>query len=410
MPLTRHFYSSDEVVAALQYSSYRNEHKETLFWCKELILSGYITEAISTLFQSWLWHKGDPLWLVHAWKLRGDELSEDDILLSTYQLSVLPQDHSLWNVLASTAANPSIPDRVTHRSPEFPSNDAKEMYFIRALYQGKGRCAFWISRYISSQLSSQLSSRIWQLLEWYIGTVHPDKLPMYTILFEALQQYEQLLGYRSDEYDMIVQCSAVLAVASLRFYNGINNGINNGIPDTLDPYYVKLLAQWDSINGRRERRLFHIPIGCLYGTTKRGRMKSSQQNTKELNYVEKSMIGCPFWEEALSEYATIDGIIQWKSDDDVENFYDTMFPDDIPDEWTKKEKEMSHGYGVLGPLEEVSLQKYAKLYLTKRSRFVWVMPSVPHIQFCDASTICKHIILTDLDMRLLEPVTKRLCL
>jgi hypothetical protein len=393
MPLTRHFYSSDEVLAALQYSSYRNEHKETLFWCKELLLSGYITEAISTLFQAWLWHKGDPLWLVHAWKLHGDELTEDDILLSTYQLSVLPQDHSLWNVLASTAAHPSIPDRVTYRSPEFPSDDPKEMYFIRALYQGKGHSAFWISRYISYM-------RVWELLEWYVDNISAS-IPR--IYFEALQNYERLLGYKTDEYDSIVQCSAVLAVASLRFY------MQKPIPQIIDPYYVKLLTQWDSINGRRSRRLFSIPTGCLYGATKRGRMKSSQQNTKELNYVETSMIGCPFWEEALSKYATIDGSIQWKSDDDLENFYDIMFPDDIPDEWTKKEKEMSHGCGVLGN-EEVSLKKYATLYLMKKSRFVWVQSVPISVASCDPSIICKHIILPELDIRLLEPVKKRLCL
>ena len=207
MPLSRNFYSIDEVIAVLQYTSHRNEHKETLFWSKELIISGYISETISTLFKSWLWHKGNISWLLYACILRSDEISEDNILLSTYQLSMSPNDHSLWNVLATTAINPSIPDRVTHKSPsEFPSNDPKEMYFIRALYQGKGQCAWWISRYLPS---------VWPLLEWYITHIYPS-YTMYTVYFEAMQHYEELLGYRSDEYDIIVLCSVILSVASLR--------------------------------------------------------------------------------------------------------------------------------------------------------------------------------------------------
>ena len=90
MPLSRHFYSLDEVQAALFYTTANNKSTEALFWGQELILSGCVGEAISTLFQSWLWNTG-PMrlqWLVNAWKtLASEELSEDDVLLSTSHLS-----------------------------------------------------------------------------------------------------------------------------------------------------------------------------------------------------------------------------------------------------------------------------------------------------------------------------------
>ena len=74
MPLSRHFYSLDEVQATLL-------HTNSLFWCQELILSGCIAEAISTLFQSWLWNVG-PInlqWLIDAWQtLALDEISEEN--------------------------------------------------------------------------------------------------------------------------------------------------------------------------------------------------------------------------------------------------------------------------------------------------------------------------------------------
>ena len=106
MPLSRHFYSLDEVHAALTYSSRRNDSLQTLFWCQELILSGHIGETISTLFEAWLWHKG-PFhlsWLQHAWStLHSDTLLPHDILLAASHLSTIPyqqQDHSLWNILS----------------------------------------------------------------------------------------------------------------------------------------------------------------------------------------------------------------------------------------------------------------------------------------------------------------------
>ena len=56
---------------------------------QELIDSNCIGETISTLFQSWLLHTG-PMrlqWLIDASKLLAtDQLSVEDILLSTYKI------------------------------------------------------------------------------------------------------------------------------------------------------------------------------------------------------------------------------------------------------------------------------------------------------------------------------------
>ena len=81
------------------------------------------------------------------------------------------------------------------------------------------------------------------------------------------------------------------------------------------------------------------------------------------------MIGCPFWEEALSKYAIIDAAtIHWNSE---EEFYHRYFPDDLPDEWTKAEKERSHGDGLLAPQETVHLGKYARRFLSQCARLAW---------------------------------------
>lgn len=409
--LSRHFYSLDEVHAALSYCSRRNDPIETLFWCQELLLSGHIGETISTLFEAWLWHKG-PFhlsWLIHAWNtLRSDSLSADDILLSAAQLSMIPyeqQDHSLWNILALSSSE--MPDRVTPSTPSWVCDNMneKELYFVRALHQGKARSAWWMAQQLST-------TRTWSLLESYLS----HQSPSYNIVVDALKNYEHLLGYQSPEYDTIMLCLAVLCGCLSEEQMVLSM---KELPSSLHSTHIEAIQRWNERIGRKAYRYRSIPSACLYGVTQRGRTKWNQSTVSHLNYVEPSLIGCPFWEEAISEYGIIeDGRIVWNSDDDLEAFYDRYFPDDIPDEWTKAEKAVSHGDGVLSPTEVVTLYKYSRSAFTKWSRLVWntydamlsVLQSRSTENIWDGilSSIYMPIVCKPYDTCILQPVRKRL--
>jgi hypothetical protein len=400
MPLSRHFYTVDELYAALSYCTRRNDTIETLFWCQELILSGYIGETISTLFEAWLWNKGPfcLAWLRHATTLRSEELVAEDILLAAYQLSAIPydkQDHSLWNILVLSSEKP---DRVTPKTPpwilkdmdKMDKMDEKELYFIRALYQGKAQSAWWMAQQMEEK-------RVWNILAIYAAHQYATS---YDSIWEALQQYEHLLGYRTAEYDKIILCVAVLSCC-LSVDQEKNN---NELPIQLPLIQQHALERWAEKEGRKERRIYSIPTACLYGTTQRGCSPWSHTNVKELNWIEGSLIGCPFWEEAIAEYGTIvEGVIQWRSDDDLEAFYDRYFPDDIPDEWTKAEKAKSHGDGILGPTESVQLYKYSRSAFSKWSRLAWntrdrVLTTLQHKDNKwngQLSSIISHIVLKE---------------
>jgi hypothetical protein len=404
--LSRHFYALDEVHAALSYCSRRNDPIETLFWCQELLHSGHIGETISTLFESWLWHKG-PIhiaWLVRAWAtLRSESLATEDILLSAANLSMIPydkQDHSLWNILTLSSAE--MPDRVTPCTPAWvcDSIDNKELYFIRALYQGKARSAWWMAQQLTT-------IRAWNVIEIYAGK---QQLESRVIILEALQQYEHLLGYRSAEYDMIILCTAVL-------YCCCSSSLTKELPIHLHPMHQEAIQRWNERIGRKAYRSYSIPSACLYGVTYRGKIKWSQSTVSSLNHVEPSLIGCPFWEEAISEYGVIhDGCIQWNSDDDLEDFYERYFPDDIPDEWTKAEKAVSHGDGLLAPTEVVTLYKYARSTFSKWSYFAWNTHDTMLLQLQEKggvwdgtlSSVYTPITYQAYDNRILQPVRKRL--
>jgi hypothetical protein len=376
MPLSRHFYSLDEVQSSLYYTSSRSQSNETLFWCQELLLSGCIGETISTLFESWIWNTG-PFhlnWLLHASKtLSSSELSIDDILLSAYQLSSsTSRDHSLWNILVHHIKDPTIPDRVTRKSPpQFPSNDPKEIYFIRSIFQGKTQSAYWISHYIHSE-------QVWYLLNWYSTELCAEYSTYYKECFEIFQNYERLLGYRSDSYDKVMLCLAIMSVC---LSNNNKKNSFQSLPLELSPSSSIFLKELSPHIGYSTYRKYTIPILCLYGTTSRGCSQWSQNNKNQLYQVENYLLGCPFWEEEIVEYGRIIERekdkekeikeIEWESEEKMEEFYEKYFPDDIPDEWTKQEKDKSHGDGVLGPRDQINLYHYSKKYLSKRSRMAW---------------------------------------
>jgi len=356
MPLTRHLYSVDEVHAALKYATTRNDATETLFWCRELLLSGFVSEAISTLFEAWVWHKGpfSLSWLLLATSLSSDEVSEECILQAAYSLSRIPytqRDNSLWNILALTSSS-EMPERVTPKSPPLlPSTEEKEQFMIRAMYQGKAYSAWWMSLHLSSD-------RVWELVRWYAChlTEHSDS---YRVSLDMLLHYDSLLGYFTEEYDTVIRCLAVLSVClspsqQAQSWKKVSVGEHkNGWP-----------------TGTRASRIYSIPNACLYGETRRGCMKWTESTVSTLNQLVHASFweGCPFWEEAVSAYQEKG---KWTSEEAKEAFYVRYFPDDVPDEWSKAEKEKSHGAGLLGPTECPMMLKYVRSFLSSWARLAW---------------------------------------
>jgi hypothetical protein len=391
MSLSRHFYALDEVHAALQYSSTRNDRRETVFWCHELLRSGCASEAISTLFESWLWNNGafGLAWLTVAEQLASDEVAEEDILLGAYQLSWIPferRDHSVWHVLALSSQG-VMPDRVTPKTPPYlPFEDANEVFMVRAMFQGKAYSAWWISRHLED-------TRVWELLRWYVRYICPCYAERYMRLFDILENYPSLLGYSSGEYDVIVRCVAVLS-ACLSFEQQEKSW--NPLPSM----EMGVIEEWDNEIGRMVHRRYRIPSACLYGRCQRGRMKWSESTIGCLGDIEKGFIGCPFWEAALEEYQT-DGV--WRSNDAREAFYD-RYLDVIPDEWTKEEKQKSHGDGVLGPNETIQLSKWARPFHT--ARLAWNASLVYNMGESDPLSIsrCASSVISE---EMLRPIHRK---
>ena len=326
MPLTRHFYDSADVIAALYYSSSRRDTKETQFWCTELLLSGYSSEAISILFESWLWQHGPFYlrWLLNANILAKENVTEDTILRTAVELSSYTEcDNSLWSVLYSKQP----PDRVTSKTPPWISKKSNEqvLYLYRAMYQGKARSA-WIM--------AQQIQNIWPILKEYGQHLSPE----YENCFTILEKYEDLLGYHSTSYSNAIQCCAVLMLCLSKDKIEQSLKIRN---ISFTPLQIPI--------GRKAARLYHIP-SIISGNL-----------VSQLHDIEKGIKECPFWDKAIA-LTTIDSTTKEK---DMGTFYNKYFPDDIPDEWSAKDKEKSHR---IHKVKSTMIQRYA---LTKPCRLNW---------------------------------------
>lgn len=371
MTLSRHFYPLDDVGASLFYTTRRVISNEALFWSKELIDSTNIEEAISVLFRSWLWNTGvmNLYWLIDAYKtLASTELTEQSVLLSTFHLASMPshkRDSSLWSILVLTLEEPhKIPDRVTKKTPpNIVSDNPIEMYFIRAIYQGKARCAWWISQYMDD-------TRIYYILIQFSNNVYSKYKDEYTICLRALQEYENLLGYKTPEYDIITKCMSIMMFCIHPKQQEISF---KALSHTLDTSSVNFIDELDNMIGRRVRRIYTIKNDAIYGITQRGRSDWNKNNVNQLYNIEKYLLDSPFWKEVLQKYGTIiedTREIQWFSDDSMEDFYSTYFPDDIPDEWDANEKMKSHGIGCLAPKGGISLSK-CQQHLINNTCLTW---------------------------------------
>jgi hypothetical protein len=319
----------------LAYSTTRHDPVESVFWCQELILSGFASEALSTLVEAWLWQKGPFAlsWIESAFdRLGGDELLSEDLLLAAYQLTTCPmRDHSLWNILVllvqGKEAEPIRP------YPGYSRSLSSEQYFLGAIKQGRAYEACWMSRHLPI-------ARVWELLS--------REYPSLSRILGLLPHYDRLIGYRSPEYDHLFRFLAILSCCLSEPLLEMSQ--KPLLP--MHPSHKDTIQLW--VVGRMAYRRYSVSVMCLYGRTQRGRIKWSQSTVGYLT--PDHLEGCPFWEEA--------GIMDAA-------FYKQYFPDDIPDEWSKAEKEKSHGAGVLGPTESIRMAKWARLHLNGVARLAW---------------------------------------
>jgi len=299
---TRHFYRYDEVRAALLYSIMKGRALETAFWTQELIDSNYTSQVWTILTEAWLWFSlaTDPHWIT----------DQSDPHLAAYRLASGPKDNSLWAILCISPQE--MPDTLCANVPtSMPyTKPCLEKYLHIALHQKKGLAASWAALRLGDDAAKQV-------------TPLPLDLPRPLLI-----------------------CASVLWACS-------RSGPEFRPP--LNQEVVAHLTKWAAKLGQRSRRLYEIPVECLYGLTARGCSSQKASTLGELRQIHELLV-------------SQQGLI---GDDAVDAFYETYFPDDIPDEWSLEDQRKSHGPGVLRTGERLSLAKLGRIWFQAESHYAW---------------------------------------
>ena len=311
--LTRHLYRTDEVRAALLYAIKRGRAKEAIAWCRELADTGNgLREAWATLVEAWMWHvlAADPTWLYRC--VEPTSTDPEVLLRACWELVHVPgRDNSLWWLLVLKGD---------------PATDT----FQDALRTGHVAGAWGL---VTSGAISEAKART---------LVAPSSLPLVLAA----------LGIAPSLVDL---CASIILSCSPR--SGKATRQHRLVTDELPPPISAL--------GSRSRREFAIPLECLYGITQRGCALQSTNNLDELRRgMDAALQQSPFWREPL--------LAASQSDDALEDFYQTYFPDDIPDEWSRADQMLSHGPGLLRSSEQLSYAKLGRIWFSNPSRFTAV--------------------------------------
>lgn len=342
MPLTRHLYEIDEVISALQICL-RCNWPAALFWTWELVQSAEEDLALNTLHDSWLRYGGgrDPTLLTIDPKTSTDwcELTTR----TRFACCKHPKTITLLNEAYNQENPPEVePATISKSPPAFLKAAAAEAldlklatriwkYFANAVNTHHRIAALWALQAMQPLLSAET---IWLAIE-ALST------PTIRVAIQLLKDHAS----PHPESQLLHQANALIIVCS-----GQATMLQppEDIPATAAIEYM--WKKWTPNAGRRAARVHEIPPTALHKETTRGRIPSRYTNIADIrDPVAELPLGCRWWREQtanLGIHLDEEGALVFPSDDVLETFYERHFPDDIPDEWSAKDQQKSHGRGT----------------------------------------------------------------
>lgn len=341
MPLTRHLYDEDEVVAALQFCVLRGRTIEAVFWCEELLYSEMSDPLLEGLRRIWLYGFGIGAlaWFREFQRITAqDELDIDEMVGLVIWLSRLGL-RGRRDITYLILAGSPVPAEQAMFSIVPKGFTGADAYFIACVEQG---------RTISA----------WRAL----GSTVAAALPA------AAQRKHGEAGM--DACTLLIEYPA-LAVAALCLLKGELAARLAEAPLGTLSELDKARAEWAPLLGRRGRRQYPIPHECLYWLTPRGAKTVYETSEKILRgSLERpgKLWGSVYWDSIADAVGGWEAV---RSDSEVRMaFYDTHFPDDIPDEWSTAEREKSHGQGASQPGALPSAERFLHSWFGKLSSAV----------------------------------------
>lgn len=333
--LTKHLYRLDEVLSSLRWSIITHNIHDTAFWTIELCESNFEQECLEMLETIWLYNIGFGSWyslrLIQSVYEDGGVSQENMISITCALAKRRICDSTIFHLLLRGATNSDWKPLFPHSNEYTTIQGAVE----DCLRRGKLNEAWLLGR--SMDIEKQ-----WQMLEPIASSLGRS---------EALSVIKEL---RQCAYENLAAAYVLVSLDEVVWISS-QEELENILPKEVE----EAINDWQAETSMRKRRALKPKTEALLYLTSRS--EQSQYTSSEpdiqmglLDTLKKS----EYW-SCILEYYMTDGLRGWKSDEHLETFYETYFPEDIPDEWSLQSREMSHGRGLGKPLEEA------------RSRFIY---------------------------------------
>jgi hypothetical protein len=317
--LTIHLYRRDEVLASLRWAIITNNYTETAFWGLELYDSNMEEDVLSMLTRLWFTEIGFGSFKSLE-KIRDLDLTDRDswvgYLISAWT-RVKVHDSTAFHLLIRGASEPTSWTPSFAHSKEYTSIAEA---FEDCLSRGKIEEAWLLARALEP-------AQQWLILEK---------------LAAALQRSRELHVLRTILGDCEARAAAhVLVTLDETMWLAAMKDLDmRELPVELGT----AIDSWDNEDSSRKRRVFKIrPEAILFITDRSSQPVNISCQTDIMDSLLENLRASTYWSAVLENFMAGE---KWLSEDSKEDFYDTFFPNDIPDEWSEADREKSHGRGL----------------------------------------------------------------
>jgi hypothetical protein len=352
MPLTRHLYESDEVVAALQLSlrsATQGDTTAALFWTHELVVSDEAPLALQILRATWLrW--GAP----HDHYILTLDLSPS-LCLRVAAACAAARGAAPIDLLnaAAAAAIPPPGNQLTVTKRQQEARQLRANAFAAAAadtgeIEMPTAGAWWLA-FEGAIRTASYAAAIWYL-QWAQPLLCANTI--WAAIAATTASHRPIIAAFRDAATAHPTCQILHQTAAVLFLARYAQEIPPSI--MLDATTLSMTeaqwVTWDHMTGRRAGRVLAIPAAALHAGTTRGALSAAYTNIDDCrNPLTLLPQACRFWRGAVALAGmTINPDredAEFPSDDHLEAFHATHFPDDLPDEWSTADQQKSHGRG-----------------------------------------------------------------
>lgn len=315
--LTKHLYRIDEVLSSLRWSIINKHVYEAMFWGIEAYESDMLQDALDMLEHIWLTNIGFGSWFCFR------------LIQAIYNDGEINCDQWLSVISA------------------FTRTEIRDSTIFHLLIRGAITCPTWHPRFPHSTDYMTISSAVSDCLRrgklmdaWLLGRAL-DPSDQWAILTEIAKhkgchdELDMLRTFRPNVYESLASAYVLVGIDSIT-WSSSKQQMDDYIPDEIQT----AIHKWREETNMRKRRVLQVlHQAILYAC-----VRSGQSSEKEIMFdLEATLKQSPYWANILNSYLKND---KWISDIKKEEFYDTHFPQDIPDEWSAEDRAKSHGPGL----------------------------------------------------------------